>query len=63
MNIPYAVKTGIGIFLKNFQRNIYERNWKKIGKKLEKNLVNSEKGSIFAKSNETRSITIKKLRL
>ena len=32
MNIPYAVKTGIGIFLKNFQRNIYERNWKKIAK-------------------------------
>ena len=34
MNNPYAVKTGIGIFLKNFQRNIYEKklekNWKKI---------------------------------
>ena len=30
MNTPYAVKTGIGIFLKNFQRNIYEKNWKKI---------------------------------
>ena len=35
---------------------------KKIGKKLEKNLVSSEKGCIFAKSNETRSITIKKLK-
>ena len=27
---------------------------KKIGKKLEKNLVSSENGCIFAKSNETR---------
>ena len=28
----------------------------------QKNLVSSEKGCIFAKSNETRSITIKKLK-
>ena len=35
---------------------------KKIGKKLEKNLVSSKNGCIFAKSNETRSITIKKLK-
>jgi len=25
MNIPYAVKTGIGIFLKNFQRKNIEK--------------------------------------
>ena len=28
MNIPYAVKTGIGILLKNFQRKNIEKNCK-----------------------------------
>ena len=28
MNNPYAVKTGIGIFLKNFQRKNIEKNCK-----------------------------------
>ena len=42
----------------NSKSSTYEKNQKK----LEKNLVNSENGCIFAKSNETRSITIKKLK-
>ena len=42
--------------------NSKSSTYEKIGKKLEKNLVSSENGCIFAKSNETRSITIKKLK-
>ena len=34
--------------------NSKSSTYEKIGKKLEKNLVSSEKGCIFAKSNETR---------